>query len=279
VKIGEVTYGIALNDIKDIHRLESGDISSSEGTCRLAGETVPWYSLSNLMGHVDCDPEEMRPLVLNMFAQGRTIALSIPQITGQKEIVIKGLGTHLRSVAGVSGAAVMGDGSIVPVLDVPELIQAAERAGNEDGTTFNLEIPQAFTVMIVDDSISIRRVMNRLVTASGWTPVEAKDGLDALEQLEMAEVYPDCIVLDVEMPRMNGFEFLAKLPNVPGGKKIPVIMLTSRTSSKHQEKAYQLGAKAFLNKPCKDDEFVETVLRLTENGTSPYRDVRREVLV
>ena len=277
VKIGEVTYGIALNDIKDIHRLESGDISLEEGICRLGGETVPWYSLTHLLGLADSGLEDNRALVLNMYAGGRTIALSIPQITAQKEIVIKGLGTHLRSVAGVSGAAVMGDGGIVPVLDIPELIQAAFRTEQNGTAVFNLEIPNVFTVMVVDDSISIRRVMTRLVTASGWAPVEAKDGLDALEQLEMEEVRPDCIVLDIEMPRMNGFEFLTKLSLVPGGKNIPVIMLTSRTSGKHQEKAYQLGAKAFLNKPCKDEEFIETVQRLTGISGPALQGVRSEV--
>jgi chemosensory pili system protein ChpA (sensor histidine kinase/response regulator) len=122
--------------------------------------------------------------------------------------------------------------------------------------------------MIVDDSISIRRVMSRLVTNSGWVPVEAKDGLDAIEQLEMEEIRPDCIVLDIEMPRMNGFEFLSKLPNIRRGRDIPVIMLTSRTSAKHQEKAFQLGARAFLNKPCKDEEFVDTVLRIAGGTTA-----------
>lgn len=279
VTIGEITYGITLNDIKDIHRLEREQISVEEGTCMLAGEVVPWYSLPNLLGMVDPNVEEAGSLVLAMHSEGRIIALSIPQITGQKELVIKGLGSHLRSVVGLSGAAVMGDGSIVPVLDVPGLIQGALHAGRSDATAFALEIPSSFTVLIVDDSISIRRVMSRLVTANGWVPVEAKDGLDALEQLEMEEIRPDCIVLDIEMPRMNGFEFLAKLPNIPGGKDIPVVMLTSRTSSKHQEKAYQLGAKAFLNKPCKDEEFVDTVLRLTGNTAASFQDARREVIV
>ena len=276
VKVGEVTYGIALNDIKDIHRLEQGSISFRDGTCTIGGETVPWHSLTALLGVVGQESGDDYSMVLNMFAGGRTIALSIPHITGQKEIVIKGLGTHLRSVAGVSGAAVMGDGSIVPLLDIPDLAQAASRAEQSDLFTFNLDIPSVFTVMIVDDSISIRRVMSRLVTANGWTPIEAKDGLDAMEQLENDEVRPDCIVLDIEMPRMNGFEFLAKLPHISGGKDIPVAMLTSRTSGKHQEKAMKLGARAFLNKPCKDEEFVSTVLRLTgRSGVAAPEEVGR----
>ncbi len=277
VRIGHVTYGIALNDIKDIHRVEGSDISRAEGTCKLGGATVPWYSLPSLMGLEGDQTEEARPLVLALATEGRTIAISVPQLSGQKEIVIKGLGTHLRTVQGISGAAVMGDGSIVPVLNIPDLIQAAERIEHASTMPFHLEIPATFTVMIVDDSISIRRVMSRLVTANGWVPVEAKDGLDAIEQLELEEVKPDCIALDIEMPRMNGFEFLVKLSNTPGGQDIPVIMLTSRTSAKHKEKAFQLGARAFLNKPCKDEEFVETVLRLTRKTAALPQDARAEV--
>ena len=278
VKIGEVTYGIALNDIKDIHRLDALDISRKEGTCKLAGATVPWHSLPILLGTEDDQSADSRSLVLAVVTEGRTIAIAIPQITGQKEIVMKGLGTHLRTVPGLSGAAVMGDGSIVPVLNIPDLIHAAERIERTGTISFNVEIPAAFSVMIVDDSISIRRVMSRLVTANGWVAIEAKDGLDAIEHLELGEVKPDCIVLDIEMPRMNGFEFLVKLSNTPGKEDIPVIMLTSRVSAKHQEKAFQLGARAFLTKPCKDEEFVETVLRLTEKTTAPPQNAKPEVI-
>jgi chemosensory pili system protein ChpA (sensor histidine kinase/response regulator) len=279
VRIGEVTYGIALNDIKDIHRLDRVDIAKEAGTCRLAGATVSWYSLPALLGLGEDLAEETRPLVLALATEGQPIAISIPHITGQKEIVMKGLGTHLRTVPGLSGAAVMGDGSIVPVLNISDLIHAAERRERTGAVSFHLDIPESFTVMIVDDSISIRRVMSRLVTANGWEPVEAKDGLDAIEQLELAEVRPDCIVLDIEMPRMNGFEFLVKVSNTPGAKDIPVIMLTSRASAKYQEKAFQLGAKAFLTKPCKDEEFVETVRRLTGKTAVSVQDAKPEVIV
>lgn len=276
ITIGDITYAIPLDEIKDIHRLDKDQIYKENGFCMISGEKIPWYSLPNLLKSTEPNPEEDRPLVMTLAYERETIALSIPKITGQKELVIKGLGTHLRSVPGVSGAAVMGDGSIVPMLDVFALIQADAHTRYDDETTNALEIPTSFTVMIIDDSISIRRVMSRLVTSNGWVPIEAKDGLDAIEQLEMAEFRPNCIILDIEMPRMNGFEFLAKLPNIPGGKHIPVIMLTSRTSIKHQEKAFQLGAKAFLNKPCKDEEFTETVLRLTGNAVNNADQIRME---
>ena len=104
------------------------------------------------------------------------------------------------------------------------------------------------------------------MSSNGWIPVEAKDEQAAFEQLDA--VRPDCILLDVEMPRMNGFEFLALKANLPEHRSIPVIMLTSRSSEKHRKKALALGASIFLNKPTKDEEFVEAVLKLTGHQRS-----------
>ena len=267
IAISDTTYGIPINDIHDIQRLDTNCITPDRNQCMIHGKSMSFYSLPALLGLEEDSSAPSSPLVLTIKAEDRTIALSIPQVTGQKEIVIKGLGSHLKAVPGVSGAAVMGDGSIVPVLDIPDLIQTAEHAAVATSTFFQKTTPiqRTKTILIVDDSISIRRVMNRLVSSNGWIPLEAKDGLDALNLLEELEHYPDCILLDIEMPNMNGFEFLTKLPNIAEGSKIPVVMLTSRTSSKHREKAFQLGARGFLNKPCKDEEFIETVTRLTEN--------------
>ncbi len=267
ISISDTTYGIPINDIHDIQRLDANSIAPDRNHCTVHGESVNFYSLQALLGFEEDSSPLAAPLVLTIKAEGRTIALAIPQVTGQKEIVIKGLGSHLKAVPGISGAAVMGDGSIVPVLDIPDLIQAAEHTAVADSTFFqkSTTTQRTKTILIVDDSISIRRVMNRLVSSNGWIPLEAKDGLDALNLLEELEQHPDCILLDIEMPNMNGFEFLTKLPNIAEGSKIPVVMLTSRTSSKHREKAFQLGASGFLNKPCKDEEFIETVTRLTEN--------------
>jgi chemosensory pili system protein ChpA (sensor histidine kinase/response regulator) len=268
VLVGDTAYGIPLNDVRDIQRLDTNDITPQRDRCTIQGKTTPFYSLPALLGFEEDNTFSASPLVLTIHSEGRTIALSIPQVTGQKEIVVKGLGSHLKAVPGISGAAVMGDGSIVPVIDVPDLIQSTENTAVAASTFLQRQTvaQRTKTILIVDDSISIRRVMSRLVTANGWIPVEAKDGQDALTQLEQLEHRPDCILLDIEMPNMNGFEFLSKLSNIPYGKTTPVIMLTSRTSNKHREKAFQLGAKAFLNKPCKDEEFVETVTRLTESA-------------
>jgi chemosensory pili system protein ChpA (sensor histidine kinase/response regulator) len=115
--------------------------------------------------------------------------------------------------------------------------------------------------MVVDDSVSIRQVVARLMEDQGWKVLTAKDGIDAFDKL--SERRPDLIVLDIEMPRMNGYEFLSALRTQVGLNDIPVVMLTSRTAAKHREKAKALGAKAFIVKPYKDDDFVQLILNLT----------------
>ena len=263
-RIGKVTYGIALNDIKDIRRADSTTLFRNEGKYQNGDEMLDYYPVQNLLGYTEEQPEE-QPLILIMNTWAyKNIALSIPPITGQKEIVIKSVGSHLKAIPGITGVAVLGDGNVVPVLNIACLIDTAEQsAALPESPVSSPKAPETLTVMVVDDSISIRRVMSRLVASNGWIPVEAKDGLDALELLESGAVAPHCILLDIEMPRLNGFELLAKLSNLAGAEHIPVIMLTSRTSEKHREKALQLGAKAFLNKPCKDEHLVDTILNLT----------------
>lgn len=265
VAINDVTYGIALNEIQDIHRVERADIAGDGNSFQRDGKTLPLYNLPLLLGRQPGAEEEARPLILTIEADGTTTGIRIPRISGQKEVVLKGLGRHLRSVTGIAGAAVMGDGTVIPLLNMAELLAAYHRQAGPKPVR-KKERTHALTIMIVDDSISIRRVMSRLVSSNGWIPVEAKDGQAAFEQLDA--VRPDCILLDVEMPRMNGFEFLALKANLPEHRSIPVIMLTSRSSEKHRKKALALGASIFLNKPTKDEEFVEAVLKLTGHQRS-----------
>jgi len=119
--------------------------------------------------------------------------------------------------------------------------------------------------MVVDDSISVRQVISRLLEGQGWEVQTAKDGIDALDKLR--EDRPDLIVLDIEMPRMNGYEFLGAVKTQSGFEDIPVVMLTSRATAKHREKARSLGASGFIVKPYKDDEFIDLINKLTGGST------------
>ena len=278
VEFEGVTYGIALNEILDIHRIEAASIAPDGHSFLREGRQTPLYSLPLLLRRqvILEEQENVEPLVFTIAVEGELAGIRIPHITGQKEVVLKGLGNHLRAVTGIAGAAVMGDGTVIPLLNMAELLTAYRQQEQPELEVRKEAKPKALTVMIVDDSISIRRVMSRLVTSHGWVPVEAKDGQDAFEQLDA--VQPDCILLDVEMPRMNGFEFLALKANLQDHKDIPVIMLTSRTSDKHRNKAMELGASVFLNKPPKDEDFVNAVLRLTGHQRSESSTRQREAV-
>ncbi len=263
IKSNERQYAIPISDIKEIRRIDSADIDTELKEVQLGHERLPYYSFKQLMGldQIGINDANENPLMLIMDLSGTEIALVVSEIAGQNELVIKNLGAHLKTVQGVSGAALLGDGSLVPILNINELTLSTVESSPQLSLPKELETEKQLTILIVDDSISVRRVVSRLVDSQGWQPIEAKDGQDAIEQLETID--PDFILLDVEMPRMNGFEFLIKKGNMTKKENIPVVMLTSRTSDKHKEKAFSLGADGFLNKPYKDEELIELVEKLT----------------
>ena len=159
----------------------------------------------------------------------------------------------------------MGDGSVIPILNLEELLWCQMTMLEDTHVDKELIIERPLNIMVVDDSVSIRQVVSRLMEDQGWKVITAKDGIDALDKL--SESRPDLVVLDIEMPRMNGYEFLGALKAQVGYEDIPVVMLTSRTATKHRDKAKALGAKGFIIKPYNDDEFVRLILNLTGRGS------------
>ncbi len=260
------TYAIALNEISEIIRLNPENIMGpNQDALRLNDEVLPLFHMVGLLsaGKRDTEPVSAGeyPITLVVETGGRRGTLVIDTLVGQKEIVIKSLGSHLRYVKGVSGATIMGDGSVIPILNIEELLWSQTTMLEATHTDKELIIERPLNIMIVDDSVSIRQVVSRLMENQGWKVLTAKDGIDALDRL--SESRPDLIVLDIEMPRMNGYEFLGALKAQVGFDDIPVVMLTSRTATKHRDKAKALGAKGFIVKPYNDDEFVRLILKLT----------------
>ncbi len=262
------TYAVALNEIQEIMRLdpESGPRGDGEGeVVRIEGKILPLFDMAEVLRTPqDADappPERDRPLVLVVAVGERRAALAIDALVGQREIVVKSTGTHLRQIRGISGVTIMGDGSVVPILSLEPLLWADE--GPAEPLPPGDEAPSGrrpFEILVVDDSVSIRQVISRLLSDQGWRVETARDGIDALEQLR--ERTPDLILLDIEMPRMNGYELLNAINAQPEYRKIPVVMLTSRTAEKHRERAVELGARGYVTKPYNDDDLVELVLQL-----------------
>ncbi len=255
-------YALALTDVSEIVRVETCDLLGTPSPAvRIDGEIIPLRYLSaQLRRPSDPPPPEPadQPLILVVRKSGGPGALLIDALVSQQEIVIKSTGSHLRNVRGVSGATILGDGGVVPILNVEDLF--GEREPTSVVTEADLGEKRPPTVMIVDDSVSIRRTVERLVNAQGWRARTAKDGIEALERL--SEGKPDIIILDLEMPRMNGYEYLAALRNDTEYQDIPVVVLTSRTAAKHRDKALNLGARAFVIKPYKEEAFVELIRSL-----------------
>ena len=201
-----------------------------------------------------------RPVLL---ARGtdRPIAVQVDSILGSREIVVKALGPQFSHVHGLSGATVLGDGSVVVIVDIPALVRAEVQRGRDamlDHKPQQMEQRNPL-VMVVDDSVTVRKVTSRLLERQGFEVLLAKDGVDAVTQLQTAEDLPDVILLDIEMPRMDGFEVASRVRHTSRLQDIPIVMITSRTGDKHRERAHQLGVNRYLGKPFQEITLLQTI--------------------
>ena len=277
--VGGQEYAIALNEIKKITRLTPENfLGQQKDAVRIDDELLPLFRMSKMLNNPEKDnesgSESEHPITLVFESGGKRGVVVIDTLKGQREIVIKSLGSHLRYVKGISGVTIKGDGSLVPIMNLEEFFWGKTDDSavliSDDG----LMKAMPMEIMVVDDSVSVRQVVSRLMEDQGWKVQTAKDGLNALENLR--ESRPDLIVLDIEMPRMNGYEFLGALKTQPAYQDIPVVMLTSRNAAKHRDKAKALGARGFVVKPYNDDEFINLILQLT-TGSNKENKVNSEV--
>ncbi|MFP5345178.1 MAG: response regulator, partial [Gammaproteobacteria bacterium] len=194
------------------------------------------------------------------------VAIQVDSLLGSREIVVKSLGPQIGSVKDVAGATIMGDGRVVLILDVPGLIRLraglaapALEAGQAEA---RLESPVSSLplVLVVDDSITVRKVTTRLLERHEMQVLTAKDGVDALAVLQ--QQIPDVMLLDIEMPRMDGYELAAQVRNDARLRHIPIIMITSRSGEKHRERAMQIGVNRYLGKPYKETDLVDNIKSL-----------------
>ncbi|MCK8516631.1 Hpt domain-containing protein [Methylonatrum kenyense] len=209
-------------------------------------------SLAQLLGMGESTPPQSLkrvPLVLVSVGDTR-LALYVDALMGNREVVVKSVGLQVSAVPGVLGATLLGDGSVVLILDLPALIGAdpAEFPSAPDGEMLAADLPErAPLVMVVDDSITMRKVASRLLERHGMRVITARDGVDAVALLQ--ENRPDAMLLDIEMPRMDGYELTSFIRNEPALCELPIIMVTSRTGEKHRQRALELGVQHYLGKP------------------------------
>ena len=204
--------------------------------------------------------EEQSAPVLFINAGGEPVAFHVDRILNRLEIIVKNVNRQVLNIPGISGATILGDGRVVPVL---ELLDLSRRIANltpihdEVAVAEEARIPN---VLVVDDSVTMRKVSTRLLERHHYNVATAKDGLDAIEVL--AGFTPDIILLDIEMPRMDGFEFASHVRNNSNVRDVPIVMITSRTGDKHRERADAIGVQGYLGKPYSEEVLIQTLEHL-----------------
>jgi chemosensory pili system protein ChpA (sensor histidine kinase/response regulator) len=227
------------------------------------GVYYPFHYLPRLLGDSHQMPESTRNNPVLLLRSGQHVAaIHVDEMIGNQEVVVKNIGPQLARVSGIAGATVLGNGEVVLIInpvqiaqraDVPEFDPNVERVAPEVPKMAVVQAGKPL-VMIVDDSLTVRRITSRLLAREGFDVLTAKDGVDALELLQTE--MPDVILLDIEMPRMDGFEFTRTIKANPQHARIPIVMITSRTAEKHRNMAKDLGVDLYLGKPFQEEELL-----------------------
>ena len=234
------------------------------------GARYPFSYLPHLLGDTEAVHEVQRYNPVVLLASGSSqAAVLVDAIEGTREIVVKNIGPQMARITGVAGATVRGDGRVILILNpVPLALRwaslprtAAERMAPAKAVEVSAAL-QPPLVLVVDDSLTVRKITTRLLTREGFRVDSAKDGVDALER--MHDLIPDVVLLDVEMPRMDGFELARVMRNDERMKSVPIIMITSRTADKHRNHALEIGVNVYLGKPYQEQQLLDSIAEQLE---------------
>jgi len=268
VKIGDSSFAVPIASVQGVGRMGRAELEKQLATdtpsFTYAGESYAIHDLGRLIGHAPAKAQDslQMPLLLARSGDLRA-AICIDQVLGSKEIVVKPVGPQVNSIPGIFGATIMGDGRVVVILDVAPLVR---RQANIDRDALVVAPAPAApvrripAVMVVDDSITMRKVTGRVLERHNMEVLTAKDGVDAIEK--MAERVPDLMLLDIEMPRMDGYELAQNMKSDPRLKDVPIIMITSRTGEKHRQRAFDIGVNRYLGKPYQEVELMRNVFEM-----------------
>lgn len=264
VRAGREVYALPLNLVKQVVEISSSELDAArqENSIGIEGKI---YSLSHLNDltsiPVPSSAKDAPNTVLLFRSAGQLRAIVVEELLPPQEIVLKPLCFPLEEQPGFLGASILGNGKVVPVLDLDHLLKPSVRQAVIEAKP---KTRSEISVMIVDDSPSVRRIMSAVITGAGWDVLTAKDGIEAFEMLQNGEL-PNVVLTDVEMPRMDGYELLATLKRTEGFRKLPVIMITSRAGEKHRRKALDLGVSEYVTKPYEDSSLLAAIKRLAES--------------
>lgn len=279
VQVGDQQFALPLAQIDRIVRIPSevleGYFNSKDELFEIDQMHYKLRYLSEFIGNQSmprlAKVNHSLPVILVKTGMGQTVALLVDQLIGSRnQIVVKPIGQQFAQINSIVGATILGDGQVCLILDsqsIARQILASKRQEVKDQVSdLGRYDHLRQLVMIVDDSVTVRKVTSRLLERQGYSVVTAKDGLDAIEQLE--NVKPDLMLLDIEMPRMDGFEVTNHVRHHELHKNMPIIMITSRTGEKHRERAFNLGVTHYMGKPFQEAVLLESIESLLALGVS-----------
>jgi chemosensory pili system protein ChpA (sensor histidine kinase/response regulator) len=270
VRAGEEVYALPLPTVEGVARIPRKELESllshTEPSYQYGEQAYKFRHLGMYLGGQAAklpEDEASVPVIL-VHAGEYSAALLVDEMLASREIVVKSVGPQLAGIRGISGATILGDGSIILILDIHALVRTGapvveiKKAAPAPSDTRPL-------ALVVDDSITVRRVTERFLQRNGLRVETAKDGLDAISVMQ--DHKPDVILLDIEMPRMDGYEFASHVRNDPRVADVPIIMITSRVGDKHRARAIELGVNDYLGKPYQDAQLLDAIRRqLEEKG-------------
>jgi chemosensory pili system protein ChpA (sensor histidine kinase/response regulator) len=276
VRCGELTVGVPSTLVAAVRRFPAAEVQEAyqSGACLVDGEALPFYWLGALLQTSACSaaPPQRSSQLLVVRSASQRVVIHVDDVVGNQEVVVKNLGPQLSRMPGLAGMTLLASGSVSLIYNPVALatlygaaariatlaaLQSPGSGGVEAAEAHSSTAPLAPLVLVVDDSLTVRRVTERMLLREGYRVMLAKDGLDALERL--AQEKPSIVLSDIEMPRMDGFDLVRNLRADPRLHDLPVIMITSRIAQKHRDYAAELGVEHYLGKPYSEEDLLALI--------------------
>jgi chemotaxis family two-component system sensor histidine kinase/response regulator PixL len=310
--IGSTALAIPSDGVEEIVIPKADQVQNTgeQRFLRWRGHIVPTYRLGDLLDYA-CplpdahpskalesvpSPDDWALPILILRQEQQVLALEIDRLVTEQELVIKPFGSAIAPPSFTYGCTILGDGSLIPVIDgtvlldqllghvrTSTLISTAAKSislGLSEtslNTKTNVKTRQSPTVLVVDDAVALRRTLALTLERAGCRVLQARDGREALEQLRQSTPI-SLVVCDIEMPNMNGFEFLGQRRQDSRLSEIPVVMLTSRSNDKHRWLAMRLGATAYFTKPYLEQEFLAAIKGIIDQKNTEFTEARSQNL-
>jgi chemosensory pili system protein ChpA (sensor histidine kinase/response regulator) len=267
IHIANEMMAVPMNHLDAVMRVERDKVITKEADevryCEYMNNSYRVFHMGELLGFGKITSMDA-PLIPTLFIRtgDRRVALLVDGIEGGKEIVVKSVGPQIAAIPWIAGATILGDGQVVLILDLPSVLREETPIQYVPPKITDIVKQATTTVMVVDDSITVRKVTARVLTRQGMEVLSAKDGLDAVEKLH--DRVPDLMLLDIEMPRMDGYELATQIRNNPDWKHLPIIMISTRSTKKFREKAKEIGVNRYLSKPYEESELLNNIKALLD---------------